>query len=68
LLLSKKPVESRPERGPGLPVARHEPRAPESLIAALPPADPEVNTAEGPRHQSVPTMPTSFRNDDNDEP
>jgi len=34
----------------------------------LPPADPEVNTAEGPRHQSVPTMPTSFRNDDNDEP
>jgi len=36
LLLSRKPVESRPEPGQEPALARHEPHPPQSLLAAVP--------------------------------
>jgi hypothetical protein len=65
LLLSKRPVESRPAPGPLSAVARHEPPAPEHLAPALASAD----TEGGPREPArlSPAVPTSLQDGDADE-
>jgi hypothetical protein len=62
LLLSKRPVESRSEVGPARAVARHEPQAPECLIAALP-ARRGDESAEGAEQRSGAEIPASLRED-----
>jgi hypothetical protein len=64
LLLSRKPVESRPEPGPLLPVTRHEPQAPEHLIAALPATEAEEKAVQRTQHPSPSTVPTSLQNEE----
>jgi len=59
LLLSKKPVESRPAPGALVAAARHEPPAPERL--ALASADTEGGPAEA---TSPPSIPTSLHDAD----
>ena len=65
LLLSKKPVESRPASGPLLALARHEPPAPEHLGATLTSADDSPPDATAPR--LAPEQATSSHDGDADE-
>jgi hypothetical protein len=64
-LVSKKPVETRPESGPSAAVARREPQAPQSLFAALASRDHEDTSSEAMPH--APAVPASLQRDDNDE-
>jgi hypothetical protein len=68
LLLSKRPIESRPAAGPQTSVARHEPPAPEKLALALAAAHPEAPSGEpASQPKTVPAIPTSLRRDDTGE-
>jgi hypothetical protein len=58
LLLSKKPVASRPAPGPLLALARHEPPTPQRLLTS-------ADTEGTPAH--VPAIPTSLHDGDADE-
>jgi hypothetical protein len=57
LLVSKKPVETRPEAGAGLALAQHEPPPPESLFTSLAARDAARNSA----------VPTSVRREKDEE-
>jgi hypothetical protein len=67
LLLSKKPVESRPAPGPLLALARHEPPAPEHLAVALTSADADVSPPEATTPRLAPEQPSSSHDGDADE-
>ena len=64
LLLSRKPIESRPAIAAPALYAQHEPRAPESLDASL--ADANDKTAEDQQHRLVPATPASLRGGQDD--
>jgi hypothetical protein len=64
LLVSKKPIESRAESGLAHAAPRHEPRAPEVLVAALPSPRSAQDAVEGARRPANPAAPASLRRED----
>jgi len=66
LLLSKKPIESRPASAAPAVLAQHEPRAPESLAATLGSGGSDNNAAEDRPRRPVPATPASLRSGENE--
>jgi hypothetical protein len=62
LLLSKRPIASRPLPGGAPVVARREPPAPAGLVLAS--ANTEADTPNATRQPSGPAIPTSLQRDD----
>jgi hypothetical protein len=63
LLLSKRPIASRPLPGIAPVVARHEPPAPAGLVLVAS-ANTEADTPNAARQPSGPAIPTSLQRDD----
>ncbi len=61
LLISKKPIASRPWSGPAPAVARHEPPTPAGLVLAS--ANSETDTPNAAQQPSGPAIPTSLQRD-----